>query len=221
MREDNIAELGIVNLLGRGQSDFSGSSSSRKHNIKIGASKYHGVLVEPGETFSFNKYLGPVDETGGFLPELVIKPGKLVKEYGGGLCQVATTAFRAALYSGVPITERKNHAFAVNYYSWPFGGPGVDATIYPPHPDLRFKNDTGKYILIQTSISGNRLTYDFYGTKGSRRAEVENPQYVEQNPDGSSKTVFYRNIYKNDVLVERDPFYSFYKPASEYPKVEE
>jgi len=221
VREDNIQELGIVELVGRGQSDFSGSSSSRKHNIVIGASKFNGVLVAPKEEFSFNEYLGPVDASGGFLPELVIKPGKLVKEYGGGLCQVATTAFRAMLYSGAPITERKNHAFAVHYYDWPFGGSGVDATIYPPHPDLRFKNDTGKYILIQTYISGNRLIFDFYGTKGDRSVEIENPQYLEKNSDGSSKTIFYRNIYKGDKLIKRDSFTSFYKPASEFPKTGE
>lgn len=218
VREDNLGELGIVELIGRGQSDASGSSSSRRTNIKVGSSKINGALIVPGEEFSLNKYLVPVDETNGFLPELVIKPGKLVKEYGGGLCQVATTTFRAALYSGVPITERKNHAFAVHYYDWPFSGPGVDATIYPPHPDVRFKNDTGHYILIQTSFSGNRLTYDFYGTKGERRAEIENPQYVVHNPDGSSQTIFYRNIYKGDKLIKRDSFVSFYKPASEFPR---
>lgn len=218
VREDNLDKLGIVELIGRGQSDASGSSSSRRHNIQVGSSKINGVLVAPGEEFSLNKYLVPVDATNGFEPELVIKPGKLVKEYGGGLCQVATTAFRAALYAGVPITERKNHAFAVHYYDWPFSGPGVDATIYPPHPDLRFKNDTGKYILIQTSVSGNRLTYDLYGTKGGRRSEIENPQYVERNSNGSSKTVFYRNVYKDDKLTRRDTFYSFYKPAGEFPR---
>lgn len=218
VRKDNIGELGITELIGRGESDFSGSSSSRKHNISVGASKFNGVLVAPGEEFSFNKYLGPVDASGGFLPELVIKPGKLVKEYGGGLCQVATTAFRAALYSAVPITERKNHAFAVHYYDWPFGGPGVDATIYPPHPDLRFKNDTGKYILIQTYIQGNRLIYDFYGSKGGRRAEVEKPQVIERYSNGGLKTVFSRNIYQGDKLIKKDTFYSTYKPASEFPR---
>jgi len=218
VREDNLQELGIVELIGRGESDASGSSSSRRTNISVGSSKINGALVAPGEEFSLNKYLVPVDASNGFLPELVIKPGKLVKEYGGGLCQVATTTFRAALYAGLPITERKNHAFAVHYYDWPFPGPGVDATIYPPHPDLRFKNDTGKYILVQTSFSGNRLTYDLYGTKGARRSEIENPQYVSRNSDGSSTTIFYRNVYEGDKRTRRDSFTSYYKPSSEFPR---
>ncbi|OIP23433.1 hypothetical protein COX95_02775 [bacterium CG_4_10_14_0_2_um_filter_33_32] len=217
VKEDNIEELGIVELIGKGESDFSGSSAARKNNVKVGASKFNGLLIAPGEEFSFNKYLGEVDASTGFLPELVIKPGKMIKEYGGGLCQVATTAFRAALYSGFPITERKNHSFAVHYYYWPFDQAGVDATIYPPHPDLRFKNDSGKYILIQTYSSGNRLTFDFYGTKGSRRVEVNNPQVIERGSNGSLKTVFSRTIYKGDQLIKKDDFYSFYKPASEFP----
>lgn len=218
VREDNIQELGIVELIGRGQSDFSGSSSSRRQNITVGTSKFNGVLVAPKEEFSFNEYLGPVDASGGFLPELVIKPGKLVKEYGGGVCQVSTTAFRAILLSSLPVTERKAHSFAVKYYLWPYGESGVDATVYQPRPDLRFKNDTGKYILIQTSVSGNKVTFDFYGTKGTKRAEIVSPQVIERGSDGSLKTVFYRNIYEGDKLIKKDTFYSSYRPASEFPR---
>lgn len=220
VRADNIGELGIKELISQGKSDFSGSSSARIHNIKIGASKFDGVLVAPGEEFSFNKYLGPVDASGGFLPELVIKPGKLVKEYGGGLCQVATTAFRAILYSGAPVTERKNHSFAVSYYFWPFSTAGTDATIYPPHPDLRFKNDTGHYILIQTYTQGNRLFFDFYGTAGNTKATLEGPFVLSRTSDGYMTTVLYRNVYEGDTLKRKDTFKSYYKPASQFERVD-
>ncbi len=217
VREDNILDLGIIELISRGESDFTGSSSSRKQNITVGSSKFNNILIAPDEEFSFNKNLGEVNAANGYAPELVIKPGKTTKEYGGGICQVSTTTFRAALLAGLPITERKAHSYAVKYYLWPWGESGVDATVYGPHPDLRFKNDTGKYILIQTYIKGNRLTFDFYGTKGSRRAEIVKPVVIQRNPDGSFKTVFYRNIYKGDQLVKKDTFYSSYRPASEFP----
>lgn len=220
VREDNLDELGIKELISQGKSDFTGSTAARINNVKVGASKFNSLLIAPGEEFSFVKYLGEVDAASGFLPELVIKPGKLVKEYGGGLCQVATTSFRAALYAGLPITERKNHSYVVSYYFWPFSGPGTDATIYGPHPDLRFKNDTGHYILIQTYTEGKRLFFDYYGTKGNRSATIDGPYTLSSNPDGSATTVFYRNVFENGILKKRDTFNSYYKPAAEFKREE-
>ncbi len=219
VREDNLTELGILELISQGISDFSGSSAARIINVRVGSEKFNGHLIKPGEEFSFVEVLGPVTGAAGFLPEIVIKPGRLVKEYGGGLCQVATTAFRVALYAGLPITERKNHSFVVSMYFWPFSGPGTDATIYGPHPDLRFVNDTGKYILIQTYIEGKRLYFDFYGTKGSRSAKLEGPFTTSYGSDGSRTTVLYRNVYDGSQLKRRDTFKSFYKPASDFQRV--
>jgi vancomycin resistance protein YoaR len=78
------------------------------------------------------------------LPELVIKKEGTVPEFGGGLCQVSSTAFRAAMNGGLPITQRRNHAYAVQYYA----PQGTDATIYPGVVDLKFINDTPGDILI-------------------------------------------------------------------------
>ncbi|MCK4891863.1 MAG: VanW family protein, partial [Candidatus Pacebacteria bacterium] len=153
----SIDNMGITALLATGESNFYGSPRNRRHNIAVGASKFNGILVGPEDEFSFNKALGGVGAKEGYLPELVIKKGKTVPEYGGGLCQVSTTAFRSAVKAGLEITERKNHAYAVKYYN----PQGTDATIYPPHPDLRFKNNTPAYILIQTRIEGNKLFFDF------------------------------------------------------------
>lgn len=161
IRANNLAELGLIEHLSQGYSNFTGSPVNRRHNVKTGAAKFNGALIRPGDTFSFVETLGPVDASTGYLPELVIKENKTVPEYGGGMCQVSSTTFRAALNAGLPILERTPHSYPVQYYK-PYG---VDATVYIPKPDLVFKNDTGKYILIQTSISGNNLYFDFYGTK--------------------------------------------------------
>jgi vancomycin resistance protein YoaR len=110
-----VNDLGIRELVARGESYFAGSPNNRRHNIATGVAKVSGIVVKPGEEFSFNKYLGPVEENEGFLPELVIKKTGTVPELGGGLCQVSSTLFRAAMKAGFPIVERRNHSYAVSY----------------------------------------------------------------------------------------------------------
>lgn len=231
IREETLGDMGISELLSTGSTNFAGSPTNRKHNIRTGASKFNGVLVKPNESFSFNETLGPVDASTGYLPELVIKENKTIPEYGGGMCQVSSTAFRAALNGTLPILERTAHSYPVSYYK-PYG---VDATVYLPHPDLVFKNDTGKYILIQTRISGNNLYFDFYGTKpqktvkfgGSENGEgavfpVEKvtPNISDQGARGNNSftAVFYRFIYDAaGKLIKTNKFVSKYDSPDKYP----
>ncbi len=164
-------EFKIEEIIGTGHSDFSGSSASRIQNIRNGSNFLHGLLIKPGEEFSLISNLGEIDAENGYLPELVIKDGKTIPEYGGGLCQVGTTMFRTALQSGLPITMRRNHSYRVSYYE----PAGTDATIYDPWPDFKFVNDTGNYILIQYRMEGNNLYYDFWGVKDGREVTVTDP----------------------------------------------
>lgn len=214
IRTEDIDNLGIVSFLGKGESNFWGSPESRKHNIRVGTSKFHGVLIKPDEEFSFNKILGEVGPQAGYLPALVIKDKKMIPEYGGGLCQVSTTIFRAAINSGLKITQRFAHAFPITYYD----PPGFDATIYPPSPDLRFVNNTGNYILIQAKISDNNLIFEFYGTNDGRKVRVSGPTQYDIKPDGSMKAVLVQEVYdsKGDI-IQKDAFYSNYKSPSLYP----
>ncbi len=168
----NTNDMGIKELIGSGHSNFAGSPTNRRHNIKVGAEKLNGLIIKPGEEFSLVTALGPTTAEAGYLPELVIKGNKTVPEYGGGLCQVATTMFRAALGTGLPITERKNHSYRVSYYE----PAGTDATIYSPRPDLKFKNDTNHNILIQARFEGaNDMYFDFWGTSDGRLSTTTYP----------------------------------------------
>ncbi|MFA5359607.1 MAG: VanW family protein [Patescibacteria group bacterium] len=167
----NINNFGIKEIIGVGTSNFSGSPTNRRHNIKVGAAAVNGTLIKPGEEFSLLKTLGEVDGTTGYLQELVIKEGKTIPEYGGGLCQIGTTVFRAAVASGLPITMRRNHSYRVSYYE----PAGTDATIYDPWPDFRFINDTANYILIQQKFSGDTISFEFWGTKDGRLVENTKP----------------------------------------------
>jgi vancomycin resistance protein YoaR len=211
---NTIDNMGITTLLATGQSNFHGSTNSRRHNIAVGAGKFNGVLIGPGDTFSFDTILGSVDAKTGYLPELVIKSGKTIPEYGGGLCQVSTTAFRGAVLSGLQITARTNHAYAVKYYA----PQGTDATIYPPNPDLQFVNNTPAYILLQTRIDGDNLYFDFYGTSDGRKVETEGPVIYERGAGGAMKTWWKQKVYDKDgKLMFEKTFNSNYKSAALYP----
>jgi len=209
-----VKELGIDNLIGVGESNFVGSPNNRKHNIAVGASKFNGVIIGQGEEFSFLTTLGPVDESTGYLPELVIKQDKTVPEFGGGMCQVSTTSFRAAVNAGLRVTERQNHAYPVQYYS----PQGTDATVYIPHPDLKFVNDTPAPILVQTRIVGNLLTFEYFGKSDSRRVELQGPRVWDKKSDGSMKAEWIQKVFdKNGDLMFQKNFLSKYDSPSKYP----
>lgn len=208
--------LGIKELVAVGESDFSGSPANRTVNIKVGAKKFNGLILRPDEEFSFNKYLGDVDEANGFLPELVIKKTGLTPELGGGLCQVSSTAFRAAMNAGTPIIERRNHSFAVHYYS----PQGSDATIYPGVTDLRFTNDLQSHLLIRTRIEKTKLYFDFYGTKDNRTVAFEGPTQYDKKTDGSMKAIWTRTVAK-DGQEKTQTFRSTYLPPALFTKTTE
>lgn len=172
----DVNDLGIKQVIGTGESDFKGSPVNRIHNIKTGADTLNGLLIRPDEEFSLMTALGEIDGEHGYKQELVIKGNKTTPEYGGGLCQIGTTVFRGALGTGLPITERRNHSYRVVYYE----PAGTDATIYSPKPDLRFINDTGHYILIQSRIEGTKLYFDFWGTPDGRVASTTQPIIYNQ-----------------------------------------
>lgn len=167
-------EYGIHELVGEGMTNWGKSSANRIHNITLASSKLSGVLIPPGATFSLNDSVGDVSEKTGYKKEYVIIRGETVLGEGGGLCQVSTTVFRAALYAGLPIVERLPHAYRVGYYEPPLG---FDATVYPPSVDLKFKNDTPAYLLLQASWdkAKGELRFKLYGTSDGRKMEFEGP----------------------------------------------
>ena len=155
LNTSEINGFGITKIIGTGHSSFAGSPQNRRHNIKVGADALNGILIKPGDEFSLVKTLGEIDAKSGYLPELVIKENKTIPEYGGGLCQIGTTVFRATVESGLPVTMRRNHSYRVSYYE----PAGTDATIYNPWPDYRFANDTKNHVLIQARIEGDDLYF--------------------------------------------------------------
>lgn len=229
-------KFGIEEEIATGKSDYSHSIPERIHNVILAASKFNGVLIPPGETFSFNKTIGDISSLTGYKPAYIIKEGKTVLGDGGGVCQVSTTLFRAALLAGLPIIERHAHAYRVSYYEND-SPPGFDATVYSPTVDLKIKNDTPSHILIETEVDEQNmlLYFRFFGKKDGRAVQIANtslwdvtaPLPAKYQDDatlkkgvvkqvdfpawGSKASFTYKvNGGKNANIDEK--FYSYYKP---------
>lgn len=170
---NRISEMGIRELVASGTSYFKGSSAARIRNIEVAAEKFEGVVIPPDRIFSFNQIVEDVSSANGFEDSLIIWGDRTAVGVGGGVCQVSTTVFRAAYFGGMPIVERYNHGYEVSWY----GEPGLDATIYTPNVDFKFRNDTGAYLLIDPEININEgsITFNFYGTKPDRQIVIGEP----------------------------------------------
>lgn len=185
----NLDQLGITELLAVGRSDFSGSAAYRVTNIQAGMRLLHGVLVPPGAEFSFNDTIGRIDASNGFVEGYAIVQNRTQLEWGGGICQDSTTMFRAAFWAGLPITERWGHSFYISWYDkYGFGeygnGPGMDATIFTGALDLKFLNDTGNWLLIQTLADPGQALAEvrIYGTSDGRKVSLIGPTITERIP---------------------------------------
>jgi vancomycin resistance protein YoaR len=178
--EANLRELGIDELVSVGRSDFTGSAEYRIKNIGVGMNILNGILIAPGEEFSFNQNIGSIDARNGFVEGYAIIQDRTQLEFGGGICQDSTTLFRAAFWAGLPITERWGHSFYISWYDkyalGPRGnGPGMDATIFTGGPDLKFLNDTGNWLLMQSTSNPRSGVAEvaFYGTKPNRTVDLQ------------------------------------------------
>ena len=195
------AQLGISELVSSHSSYFYGSSASRIQNIKTASSRFHGVLVPPGTTFSMAEILGDVSLDTGYSEAWIIFGNRTIQGVGGGVCQVSTTLFRTVFLGGFPVVERYPHAYRVGYYEQTSGGvinsqyAGLDATVFVPLVDFKFTNDTQYWLLMETYVneSNRSLTWKFYSTSDGRSVEwntsglqnkVESPEPLyEENQD--------------------------------------
>lgn len=232
----DAGRMGIKELVAQGSSLFQGSDSDRIYNISLAANRLNGIIIKPGEVFSFDQSVGDISSLSGYKQAYVIQNGKTVLGDGGGVCQVSTTMFRAALNAGLPIIERHQHAYRVGYYEED-SGPGIDAAIYSPTLDLKFLNNTGHALLIQTELDLNQdsLAFALYGTKDGRQVSISTPvvtsttpapaplyqddpdlpvgqmQQVDFSANGAD-VYFTRTVTKNGKVIDYDKFTSDYQP---------
>ncbi|HSG45814.1 MAG TPA: VanW family protein [Anaerolineales bacterium] len=235
------AELGITELIWSETSYFYGSSPERVQNITAAAEQFHGLMVAPGETFSMGEHMGDVSLENGFAEALIIYGGRTIKGVGGGVCQVSTTLFRTAFFAGFPIVERYSHAYRVSYYERTASGgvdpslAGLDATVYFPLVDFKFKNDSPYWILMETYMGNGSLTWKFYSTSDGRTVDwdttgptqvVSAPSPIfEENPElsknemkqidwaanGADVTVT-RTVYRGGGVLFQNQITTHYEP---------
>jgi vancomycin resistance protein YoaR len=159
--------LGITGLVA-GYTTYYGGDPNRIHNVQLVSRLIDRHLIAPGSTFSFNKTTGERNAAKGFLEAPVVINGELQNGIGGGVCQVSTTVFNAAYDAGLPITERTNHALYIDHYPL-----GRDATVNYPDTDLKFVNDTGHWLLLETVVGSSSLTVRLFGTPVNREVVSE------------------------------------------------
>ncbi len=178
---------------------YSGSTAARANNVEQAADNINtygdftdGYVLQPGEEFSFNTVVGERTEENGFQKAPVYLSSGTAEDYGGGICQVSTTLYCAALYANLEITSRHNHMYVIHY--WPTAG--CDATVdWTNSIDFKFKNNKDYPIKITCSYENKKLTVTITGTEDGITAEMTS-EVVE--------TTAYSTVYK--------------KPTSEYPE---
>ncbi len=242
VRDDSTAaSLGITELIHEESSYFYGSSPDRLQNIRTAAASFYGVMVAPGEVFSMAKYLTDISLENGYAEAIIIVGDQSVRGVGGGVCQVSTTLFRTAFFAGFPIVERYPHAYRVSYYEQDENGwvntnyAGLDATVYVPVVDFKFRNDTPYWILMETYATDYSLTWKFYSTSDGRSVDwtttgITNvtqppePIYREDPtlPTGTIKQVDWavngasvsveRTVYKDGAVYFTDTINTTYVP---------
>ncbi|MSP14625.1 MAG: hypothetical protein EXR62_16920 [Chloroflexi bacterium] len=234
----NLPALGIKELIWEETSYFAGSAAGRAKNIQLAASKFNDVIIPPGGIFSFDDLVGEISEKTGYDQTFIIADNRTVRGAGGGVCQVSTTVFRAAFWSGFPIIERYAHSYRISYYEQGNKPVGLDATIYSPGLDFRFQNDSQAYLLIETKVNAanSSVTFSFFGTKPNRTVEIEGPSIqnvikpgppvTEQDPtkpkgyreqtevprDGLDVTI-YRIIKQGDTVIKKERFPTHFDPT--------
>jgi vancomycin resistance protein YoaR len=242
VRNDNLDTLGITTHLGRGDSNYDGGGGwERIHNIEVGTGLLNGTLVPPGEEFSFNHAIGEITEDKGYVASAVVVAERVGRDIGGGICQVSTTAFRAALMSGLPITEWWPHTYQMLQYEHDGWGPGYDASILQPEGDpfgggdFKFLNPTDSWLLVEAWTTGVHVVVNIYGPdlgyevafsdtyKSGPIVEGENMEIVNYDlPPGSIiqtefplvgfEVSFVRTVYDRDgEVVEEREFYTRFK----------
>ena len=167
-----------LTLLASGRSNFTSSPSNRQANVNKALFEHvHNTVVEPGATFSFNATLNaPITLEKGWKEALGLFGGGAAMTPGGGICQAATTVYRAALLAGFPFIEKRNHSLFVSYYEK--YGVGIDATIFPGVHDLVFKNDTAGYLVVQATTEGEDAIVSIYGIDDRRDVVMHGPYFA-------------------------------------------
>ena len=175
---NNLGALGITSQLSTGDSDYANGTPDRDNNIDVGIRLLNGTLVKPGADFSFNGAIGEITADKGYTEAGVIVAERVGRDIGGGICQVSTTTFRAAILGGFPIGDWWPHAYRLMGYEADGWGPGFDASILQEGSDpqywgdFTFTNNTNGWLLVNAWTSYPKAYVRIYGTDDGRKVDI-------------------------------------------------
>lgn len=172
-----------IALLSTATTGYRGSIAERVNNIARAARRMNGQVISSGATFSFNEALGPAGPEEGYVEGYAIVGGRLEKVYGGGICQVSTTMYRAVFLAGLDLVERRNHSYVINFYE---NIDGFDATVFAPYTDFKWRNDTGGpvYMYASTNPDAATVTFSLYGYNDGRVTKMVGPNRTSVTKEG-------------------------------------
>jgi vancomycin resistance protein YoaR len=190
---EQAAALGIKEKMGEFETEFP-DAAYRNINIGTAARKINGTLLKPNDTFSLNKIVGERTKENGFTEGYIISGGRFEKDLGGGVSQSATTTFNAAFFAGLKLVEHKAHSVYISRYP-----VGREATVAWPSLDLKFQNDSGHGVLVQTVFKPSTP-----GTKGSIRVIIWGTKFwdVTAGQSGKSNLRQPKVVYNTDAKCE-------------------
>lgn len=187
---DQISQEAFPDELASYSTNYSSSSYNRANNVELAAKKINGIVLMPGEEFSYNQSVGKRTTSAGFREAGAYSGGKVVNSVGGGICQVSSTLYNAVLRANLEVTDRSNHMFAVGYVPI-----GTDATVSWGAPDFKFKNNRTYPIKIVTSTSKRNVYVKILGLKEENDYEVQIISY-------RTGSIPYKTTYTKDSSLE-------------------
>lgn len=178
---EQLRRAGIQTVLATFTTRFDPADQNRVHNIRLAAEALDGILIRPGEVLSFNGVTGDHTEARGYRPAYEIVREKFVLGIGGGVCQVSSTLYNAALLAGLQIPGRTPHSQPLGYVP-----PGRDATVYDGLIDLKIRNNRSHSVVVSSAVGSDSLTIAFSGRWEDFpevRLELSPLEPVEPGPD--------------------------------------
>ncbi|HDR5603698.1 TPA: VanW family protein [Bacillus anthracis] len=204
---EDIQKMGIKEVIAEYSTPMAGRNGNQSFNVNKSANTLSGVIVAPDETFSFNGRVGVTDAAHGYKSAAIYSQGKVIQSAGGGVCQVSSTLYSAALRADLGIVSRSNHSMPVNYLPL-----GQDAAVADYGPDLKFKNNTGNHIYIQAFSNGGSITTRIFGTNTGKNVEVSS-QVISRTNDKITAVTYKKVTQNGEVISNGQISKSVYKSA--------
>lgn len=187
---NDLGEEAFPELISTFKTKYDAGNKNRTTNLRLAANKIDGVVLMPGEVFSYNKVVGERTIEAGYKEAKIFSNGQVVDGLGGGICQISSTLYNTALLANLEITTRRNHQFTTSYVD-----PGRDATVVYGSQDFEFKNTRNYPIKIKVSVNGGIAKIDIYGI-------LEETEYEVVIETKKVQTIAYTTKYIDDASLD-------------------